>query len=184
MNSWLKSSAGNPLLLRTHNLHLCPLWLQVEEEDNIKANCFVHLCYLPSKLMRFDGRPPALKASAIRCVMRHTSSSTRINHRIICPHSPHGPSSLLPLLCIFGRNVIPGRSQSRTRGTAHQRWHIAWRKRPSCVLPMERREWHLYHHCPLQFVINHANIPKSPILSPFHVWVPDSKLCAGYTREH
>ena len=97
---------------------------------------------------------------------------------------PMAPSSLLPLLCIFGRNVIPVGSQSRTRGIAHQRWHIAWRKRPSRVLPMERREWHLYHHCPLQFVINHANIPKSPILSPFHVWVPDSRLCAGYTREH
>ena len=27
-------------------------------------------------------------------------------------------------------------------------------------LPMWQQEWHLWHHCPLQFVINHAQIVK------------------------
>ena len=127
-----------------------------------KTIFYFHLCYFPSQLMRFDGLASGFEG--VDHQMCH-ASHFKLAHQSPDHLPTFNPWPRLPRA--YFCSTTESRHQSEisrikddtSRGT----------KDRTAQLPMWQQEWHLWHHCPLQFVINHANIPKPPILSPFQV---------------
>ena len=165
MDSWSKSS-GAIHRHSTHNLHP-----RDPRRRRQSQSCFAYLCYLPSAqpgevwwagLGVWRRRPSSDPVSCVTLQAARAAAHQSPDHlptfTLRCPvfraqrrplyfcawRNPYNPSSI--------RWIAEG----AYRGSdTYQRWHIASHKRVTSHVA--KSEWHLWRHCPTQFVINHPD---------------------------